>query len=218
MASTTAVDASDRRWFIQRRWQEFEGEGRTNLLRVLAVAGYYMVHLATYVGVAERSAADQAYHRHATLLAAGWVFVSLAVLVALRRHYLPAAMKYVTTGLDLLLLTALAWLGSGPQSPLVTGYFVIVASAALRFSLPLVWSSTLGAMACYLALVGKHDAMWFDAQHATPVVQQLSMLLSLGLTGIVLGQVLRRVRSMVLERVGTRDSTGTARSKRGQNA
>jgi hypothetical protein len=199
MAAASAIQSTDRQWFIVRRWQEFEGEGRTNLLRVVAIGGYYTVHLLTYMSQADHSADDQAFHRRATLIAVAWVFLSLAVLVALQRRFLPIVLKYATTGLDLLLLTALAWLGYGPQSPLVLGYFVIIASAALRFSLPLLWASTLGAMVCYLALLGAKDPIWFDAQHETPVVNQLATLLSLGLTGIVLGQVLRRVRRIAQE-------------------
>lgn len=197
-----SADSADRRWFIVARWQEFEGEGRTNLLRVLAIAGFYANHLIWYISLAEPAEADIRFHRLATLIAAGWVFLSLAVLVALQRRFLPAALKYATTLADLLLLTALAGLGRGPDSPLVHGYFLVIAAAALRFNLPLVWCSTLGAMACYLALVGARDKTWFDPQHATPVVDQLALLLSLGLTGIVMGQVMRRVRQMAQEYAG----------------
>jgi hypothetical protein len=192
----------DRRWFIVGRWQEYEGEGRTNLLRVLAIAGFYANHLLWYLNLGTPGEADRQFHRLATLIAAAWLFLSLGVLVALQRHYLPSVLKYATTTLDLLLLTAIAWLGSGPASPLIHGYFLIIAAAALRFSLPLVWSCTLGAMVCYLVLVGAKDKTWFDAQHATPVVDQLTMLLSLGLTGIVIGQVIRRVRHMAEEFAG----------------
>ena len=192
-------DSADRRWFIASRWQEYEGEGRTNLLRVLAIAAFYANHLLWYTRLAEPTADDQRFHRLATLIAAGWVFLSLAVLIALQRRFLPAALKFATTAADLLLLTALAWLGRGPDSPLVTGYFLVIAAAALRFSLPLVWCSTLGAMACYLVLVGAKDKTWFDPQHDTPVVQQLTVLLSLMWLGIVIGQLLRRVRSVAQE-------------------
>jgi hypothetical protein len=101
-----------------------------------------------------------------------------------------------------LLLTALAALGAGPSSPLILAYFLIIALAAMRFSLGLVWFTTLGAMAAYWLLVGLEDAKtsrWFDAQHAVPPVTQLITLLSLGLTGIVIGQVVRRVKSMATE-------------------
>jgi hypothetical protein len=189
----TAHAAEERRWFILERWQEFEGEGRTNLLRVVALAGYYAVHL----GTVEKSASLVSFHQQATMLTAGWLFLSLAVLVCLQRRYLPTGLKYVTTLVDLLLVTSLAALGSGPASPLVVVYFLIIVSAALRFSLGLIWMATLTALVCYLALVGLADKTWFDANHTTPVVTQLTMLLSLGMTGIILGQIMRRVRRMM---------------------
>jgi hypothetical protein len=124
------------------------------------------------------------------------------VLLCLRLRLFPAALKYVSTACDLALLTALASLGAGPHSPLVLAYFLIIALAALRFSLNLVWFTTLGAMVCYWLLVGLEDrkqSAWFDAQHAVPPVTQLITLLSLALTGIVIGQVVRRAKAVAEE-------------------
>src|SRR4051812_31623036 len=44
-------ESGDRRWYVVGRWQEYEGEGRTNLLRVVAIAAFYLVELANYHGV-----------------------------------------------------------------------------------------------------------------------------------------------------------------------
>ena len=151
------------------------------------------------IWLAQPTAESTAFHQRATAVAVAWTLVALAVLLALRLRIFPAALKYVSTTCDLLLLTALASLAAGPGSPLVLAYFLIIALAALRFNLGLVWFTTLGAMAGYWLLVGLEDAKtsrWFDAQHAVPPVTQLITLLSLGLTGIVIGQVVRRVRSL----------------------
>jgi hypothetical protein len=43
------------------------------------------------------------------------------------------------------------------------------------------------------------DDTWFDKQHVVPVPTQLITLLSLGLTGVVIGQVVRRVKAMAAE-------------------
>ena len=83
--------------------------------------------------------------------------------------------------------------------PLVLAYFLVLALAAVRFSLGLVWFATLGSMAGYMALVGLTDKSWFDADHSVPPVTQLITVLSLALTGIVLGQVIRRMRSLAEE-------------------
>jgi hypothetical protein len=160
------------------------------------------VQLAQHFWLAQRTEASTAFHQRATAIAVAWTLVAVAVLLALRLRIFPAALKYASTACDLVLLTALATLAAGPKSPLILAYFLIVALAALRFSVGLVWFSTLGAMAGYWLLVGLEDARtsrWFDAQHAVPPVTQLITLLSLGLTGVVIGQVVRRVKTVAEE-------------------
>jgi len=75
----------------------------------------------------------------------------------------------------------------------------ILALASLRVSIGLVWFATLGSMAGYLSLVGLADKKWFDQEHAVPVVTQVITVLSLAMTGIVLGQIVRRARSLAEE-------------------
>ena len=48
-------------------------------------------------------------------------------------------------------------IADGPRSPLVVAYFLVIALAALRLSLPLMWMATLGSMAGYLFLLGYVD-------------------------------------------------------------
>lgn len=196
MATVTPSHDLSRQWFIVGRWQEYEGEGRANLLRVLALAAFYGVQLLDHHFWQERSAEELQFHRAVTAIAAGWTLMALAIHVALRRQVLPAALKYAATAGDLAFLTALLLAGGGPASPLVFAFFPIIALAALRFSLTLVRATTLAAMVLYLGLVGSKDPNWFDSQHTVPVVQQLVVLLSLGLTGLIAGQVIRRVRGM----------------------
>jgi hypothetical protein len=102
----------------------------------------------------------------------------------------------VSTGSDIALLTCMAAFGHGPNSPLVFVYFVIIALSALRFQLPLIWCATLGSMLGYLLLLGLADKTWFDNDHVVPVIEQLVVLLSLAWTGIMVGQVVRRVRAL----------------------
>lgn len=201
-----AKPAAERQWYIVERWQEYEGEGRTNLLRILAIGVFYLVELANYHWLAPGAANLDftAYHQKVTALAVAATMVSLAVLLCLRMQIFPAFLKYVSTGCDLLLLTALASVEhgngnpapDGPESPLVLVFFLILALAALRFSLGLIWFATLGSMVGYMALVGLADKTWFDAEHAVPPVTQLITVASLALTGVVLGQLVRRTKSL----------------------
>jgi hypothetical protein len=167
-----------------------------NLLRLLAVGAFYLVQLIHYHFFSSRTAEEVAFHQQATAIAAAWTMIAVAVLLCLRRQIFPAALKYVSSAADLSLLTMLAALGGGPGSPVTLAYFLIIALAGLRFSLRLVWCCTLGSMLGYLALVGMKDPVWFDHQHVTPPAQQLVTLVSLGITGIVVGQIVRRCRSM----------------------
>jgi hypothetical protein len=81
----------------------------------------------------------------------------------------------------------------------VLGYFLIIALAAMRFSLGLIWFSTAASMLAYLSLVGRADEVWFDSEHAVPAATQLLTLLSLAFTGIVTGQTVRSCRSIASE-------------------
>jgi hypothetical protein len=220
-AASAATPSSDRSWFIVGRWQEYEGEARTNLLRIVAIGAFYALELVNYYLLNTPDEAFTQYHQRVTALAVAWTMVALAVLLCLKRQIFPAVLKYVSTGCDLVLLTALAAVevqGSvtarvGPFSPLIGVYFLIIALAALRFSLGLVWFSTLGSMLGYLTLVGLADmkeSRWFDDKHAVPPVVTLLTLLALGMTGIVIGQVIRRVRTIAIDyaqRTGQQGST-----------
>jgi hypothetical protein len=197
--TAAAATTGERQWFIVGRWQEYEGEARANLLRIVAVGAFYGVELLRFYGFENADVAQLPFHRQATSIAVAWTLVGLAVLLCLKQRIFPAALKYASTACDLVLLTALAALGAGPNSPLVFGYFLIIALAAIRFRLRLVWFATIAAMLGYLLLVGLEDgktSRWFDSEHAVPPATQLITLLSLGLTGIVIGQVVRRVRGM----------------------
>ena len=197
--AATLPAAADRQWYIAQRWQEYEGEARANLLRIVAIGSFYVVQLVNYHLVYAADPQQLPFHQQATGVAVAWTMAALAVMLCLRRRIFPAALKYCSTACDLLLLTSLAALAKGALSPLVLAYFVIIAMSALRFSVGLVWFSTLGAMVGYYALVGRTDPTWFDADHVVEVSTQLITLLSLGLTGIIIGQVVRRVKAMAAE-------------------
>jgi len=204
MANATTL-VNDRQWYIVGRWQEYEGEGRANLIRILAIGVFYSIQLVHYYGFAEREPGSPvvrqtvAFHQAATALAVAGSLMSLALLLCLRRRVFPGLLKFVSATGDVILVTSLASIGAGPHSPLVAVYFLIIAMAGLRFSLRLVWCSTLCSMAGYLFLVGLKDDKWFDADHAVAPVEQIMTLACLGLTGIIAGQIIRRVRALADE-------------------
>jgi hypothetical protein len=197
--ATAAMASGERQWFIVGRWQEYEGESRANLLRIVAVGAFYLVELLRFYVFEKADPQQLPFHQQATVIAVAWTMVGLAILLCLRLRIFPAALKYASSSGDILLLTVLAALAGGPFSALVLGYFLIIAMAALRFSLGLVWFATIASMLGYWSLVGFKDPKWFDADHAVPPATQLISLLSLALTGVVIGQVVRRVKGIARE-------------------
>jgi hypothetical protein len=205
ITSSTERGVNDRSWYIVGRWREYQGEGRANLLRIVGIAAFYSVELANYTGphlgffeMPKVESVDRSFHLAVTALAVAWTMTALAVQICLGRQFFPAALKFFSTGADIVLLTCVLCVSNGPRSPLVVGYFLIVAISALRFSLPLVRFATLGSMLGYLVVLGY--AKWFAVNDLrVPRYHEVMFLLALGMTGITIGQVIRAVRSMAVE-------------------
>ena len=147
---------------------------------------------------------DRPFHLTVTALAVAWLMTALVVQICLASQVFPSSLKFLSTAADLTLMTCVLGVSNGPRSPLVVGYFLIVALAALRFSLPLVRFATIGGMLGYLALLGY--ARWYATRDMrVPRYHELIFLLALGLTGVTIGQMLRRVRSMAVEYAARRE-------------
>jgi hypothetical protein len=197
----------DRQWFIVGRWQEFEGEGRANLLRIAGVGAFYCIELANYYS----GVVDLRFHQAVTALALAWAMVGLGVLLCLGQHVFPGSLKFISTAADIVLLTAILMVGDGPKSPLVVAYLLLIVLASPRFSLRLIWFATIGSMFGYLFLLGY--AKWFTHRGidiTVPRYHQAIFLLALALTGIVLGQVIRRVRKIAVEYAARVERKGAA--------
>ena len=215
----TSVEAppreADRHWFIVGRWQEYEGEARANSLRIIGIAAFYVVELINYYGLRlgffeMPKVSDKAFHQAVTALAVAWTMVALGVLFCLSQRVFPAGLKFVSTASDIVFLTFILVVANGPQSPLVIGYFLVIALSTLRFNLPLVRFATVGSMVGYLFVLGY--AKWFTtADLRVPRYHQIIFLLALALTGIVLGQVIRRVRGLARD-YAARIEAGTGES------
>ena len=202
---------ADRQWFIVGRWQQYEGEARANLLRIAGIGAFYFVELIDYhglrLGPLEMPAVvDRSFHQAVTALAAAWIVMALAVLLCLKQRIFPSPIQYLSTAGDLVLLTCILLVADGPRSPLVIGYLLLIVLSTLRLSLPLVRLATVGSMAGYLILLGY--ARWFATRDLhVPRYHQVIFLLALALTGIVLGQVIRRVRNLAGEYAARMEST-----------
>jgi hypothetical protein len=198
--------SAERHWFIVGRWEEYEGEGRANLIRLIGVTAFYTVELVKYhglnLGFLQMPSEDvpRSYHLAVTMLTLAWGMLCLGVLLCRRQGIFPFWLKFISTGCDLLLLTTILTLGEGPRSPLVVAYFLVIVLASLRFSLRLIWFAAAGAVAGYLFLLGfaRWGSIpgWQKADMNVPRYAQAIVVLALVLTGVILGQVIRRVRGV----------------------
>ncbi len=188
-----ASAAPDRQWYIVSRWQEYDGEMRANLLRVAGIACFYAAELLIYYWL---GAVERPFHLAVTALAVAWTMTALGVHYCLRVGIFPRWLKFVSTGCDVLFLTCALTLGSGAASPLLVGYFVLIMLSGLRFSLVLVWFASGACLAGYVFLLGY--TKWFLGQPERNPARHYQVLFVLGLVfcGVVLGQIIRRVRSL----------------------
>ena len=218
MAAGVSTEAgSERDWFIIQRWQAYEAEGRANLLRIIAIGAFYIVHLWSYFSaqgrvpnfgffqLAETGEINRQFHILVTLLAVAWAMLALGILLALQQRMFPRWLPYFSTGCDIVLLTSIICLGSVARSPLVAGYFLILILATLRLSLPLIWYATSGCALAYLCVLG--CAKWPNTfgidtivaagvEIRVPRYHQVIVMLAIILAGVMLGQIVRRVRRL----------------------
>lgn len=213
-APASAIDA-DRSWFIAQRWQQYEGEARANLLRITVIGTFYLIHLWTFFSsqgklpnwgvlqVVEAGTISERFHVMVTLLAITWVMLAAGVHMALRSRFFPTWLPAVSTLGDVLFLTSVLLISAGPRSPLVVGYFLIVALSGLRFDVRLVQLSSVASVVGYVCLLGY--AKWpttFGRDKAVdltvPRYEQLIVVAGLALTGVIVGQIVRRARQLVM--------------------
>ena len=204
----------DHSWYITRRWQQYEGEARANLLRIIAIGTFYLIHLWNYFSsqgklpnwgflqLAEAGEISRRFHVMVTFLALAWILLAAVVHLSLRDRVFPKWLPLVSTLCDVLFLTSILIVSSGPQSPLLVGFFLVIALAALRFDLQLVRFATVAVMIGYLCVLGY--AKWPEtfggdgkADYTVPRYEQLVILAGLALAGIIIGQVVRRVLNLL---------------------
>lgn len=182
------------RWRIFQRQQEVSAEFRTALIRLAAVAIFYVIHLTSYLAADKTAEAYTRFHWNITLICIVWCMVSVAVLVCVYRKNLPLWTKYLTTGADILLLVSAAIINAGANSYEVIIFPVIVASTGLRFNRSLISYATAMSVSGYMILVGATDRVWFDNDHEVETVHLLITVTCIALAGVIAWQIVEQVR------------------------
>lgn len=190
-------------WRVTSRLEELRGEQRANGLRVLGVAVFYAIEVVNYRGLslgpielAPVPGVTASFHAMATALAVAWLAIAGAVLLAVQARTFPPALKYLSTGFDLVLLTAVLTLADGPRSPLLLGYFLLIPLAGLRLSPRLVVVTTVGALLGYGFLLA--DLVVRRPELEVPAHWQVTTTAALLLAGVTVTALVRGVHRAAL--------------------
>jgi hypothetical protein len=185
-------------WADAQRIESWAGEVRVNLIRLVALVGFYGHHLVNVYLYRDDPSTAGRYHTAVTALVLAWASGVLVLHVCLTRRWVPPWLKYAATAWDLVLITALLVLGRDPRSMLSVLYFLVIGAAALRLSLLLVYAATLGALAAYLFFLG-YVRFWLElpAEQRLPRPQQVVFLLGLAVAGLLAGQGVRQARRLL---------------------
>jgi hypothetical protein len=195
---------SDERWADARRLEAWAGEVRVNLIRAAALLVFYGHHLlVVYVYGGDRSDEAVVYHAKVTVIALAWMATVFLLHICLTRRWVPPWLKYAATFWDIAMISALLTASpDGPRSPLLYLYFVVLATAPLRLSLPLVYATTFGIMAAALVVmgyyvfyrVGREAYYAADSPYRIARSSEIIFLLAVGTAGLLAGQVVRQAR------------------------
>ncbi|MFI5402135.1 MAG: hypothetical protein ACHQ1G_04300 [Planctomycetota bacterium] len=183
------------RWTETRRLEEWAGETRVNLVRAVALVALYGQHLASWFFF-RGPWLTRGYHTTITALVIAWAFLVLALHLSLGRRYVPWWLKYLATAWDAAMITVLVVVSGGVDRSLVALYFLVIAAAPLRLSLPLVWGATAAAVTGYAVLLG--HAMWYAPSQRLPRQQQVIFVIALLVAGLLAGQLVRQARRAAL--------------------
>lgn len=190
--------ASDMQWEDARRIEAWAGEVRVNLIRLVAILGFYGHHLVNVYLLRDDPSVAGAFHAAVTALVLAWSAMVLALYFCLSRRWVPPWLMYATVAWDMVLVTALLMLTKDAHTSLAALFFLVIVTAPLRLSLPLVYFATLGSMAAYLFFLGylKYGLGLLDEQRLSRP-NQVIFELALGATGLLAGQMVRQARRLV---------------------
>jgi hypothetical protein len=191
-------------WELSRRVEAWAGEIRVNVIRIAAIVLFYGRHLIELLMSPKDSPVGGEYHLRVTGVVLVWAALACVLHITLSRRRYPAELKYIASLMDVLMVTLLCAIAGGPKTPLVLLYFAVIAAAPLRWSLRLIYLTTIAAIVGYLFLLAYYAwyLIGFHKYYATPELRiprstEAIVVLALLTAGVFAGQVVRQARRMI---------------------
>lgn len=193
--ATNATETIDSRPEASTGIEAWAGEVRVNLIRLAALVMFYGYHVLNAFVLSDDPTLRGRFHQTVSLVVFVWAAGAVLLHVVLARRIMRPAIPLTVIAWDIFMVTALLCVCENPQSMVVTGYFLIVASASLRFSLPPVYLSTAGSLMGYLVFLG-HVRFVLQLPDELRVLRtnQIVFGIALIVAGLLAGQSVRQAR------------------------
>jgi len=171
------------------------GEVRINAIRLVSLAAFYGYHVLNTFVISNDETLQGRFHTSVSLTVFLWAAGAVLMHLILLRRVMFPALPLTVIAWDISLATVVLCIGQNPHSMVVSVYFLIVASAALRFSIPPVYLATLGSLVGYLVFLG-YSRFVLDLPIEVRVTRsnQIIMAIALATAGLLAGQSVRQVR------------------------
>ena len=196
--ATNATKTIDLRRQASTSIEAWAGEVRVNLIRLTALAMFYGYHVLNAFVLSEDTTLRGRFHQTVSLVVFVWAAGAVLLHVALARRFMRPALPLIVIAWDIVMVTALLCVCENPGSMVATAYFLIIASASLRFSLPPVYLSTMGSLVGYLVFLGYvRFLLQVPDELRVPRTNQIVFGIALIVAGLLAGQSVRQIRRIV---------------------
>ena len=183
-------------WIAAQRAEEWAGELRVNLIRLVALSVFYAYHLFNFY-VRQLPEITPQYHYIVSGITIAWAASAVVLHRSLVRRVNPPYVKYAAVGWDVFMATSLLIFSDGPRSPFLPLLLLIIATAPLRIHLRLVWVASLLSLLSYGVVCG--HSKWIQPDGRVPIQHHVIFALSLGVAGLLAGQSVRQARRFAPE-------------------
>lgn len=201
--ATDATEKIESYVHASMRMEAWAGEVRVNLIRLAALAMFYGYHVLNAFVISDDPALLGRFHQAVSLVVFVWAAGTVLLHVVLAHRIMRPALPLIVIAWDIVMVTALLCVGENPRSMLVTAWFLIIASASLRFSLPPVYLSTVGSLLGYLVFLGHaRYVLQVPDELLVPRTNQMIFAITIAVAGLLAGQSVRQARRIAARTSG----------------